>query len=528
MTTPVEREYVTFRRGEVREIILANFREGLRAKTDPETGLPFTESTIKRVTQEGSRFYVEADADDLVLMAVGKRAEFLSQQLSHDRAGHAFLVERHSVLWDEPFLPGFSATGQVLATGNPGATYVGSTTIPDQLATYGVDQRGNRYQVYIGGVADADREAELTLASIDTGIETNIPVGEKIRWVNPPIGSDPEATVIDADFSGGQPPENDADYQDRLGARIRHKPAAGNAAQFRAWCRESSVSVDDGFIYPAAFNAGSVLAVVLQKRGSTVGPNARLPSAGVLTAVEDRIVPPASPVVPPHVHVVVVAPQARSTNMVLLLDLLRGSATGWEDVEPFPSSRGALSSVAITTVTSQSNFQITSGAAGQLPGAVAGPLAGVHLMVWNDAISAFERLDVSTVEDLGAGVYRVLLSAAPVKTLVVGDYVSPSTARRDAIAQGVTEYFDSLGPGEVVDLDTDVRGSVAFRRPIPSEEAPQRAGQAVINFITESLGSALADAQLDVISVSTPSVPTDPLDGPELLVPGKLNVLPLS
>jgi hypothetical protein len=80
----------------------------------------------------------------------------------------------------------------------------------------------------------------------------------------------------------------------------------------------------------------------------------------------------------------------------------------------------------------------------------------------------------------------------------------------------------------VVDLTTDVRGSVAFRRPIPSEEFPARAGQSIITFISEALGSALADAQLDVISVSTPSVPTDPLDGPELIVPGKLNVLPLT
>lgn len=528
MTAPTELEFHVFRRGEVREIILANFRNGLRAKIDPETGITFAETTIKRVTQEGSRFYVEADSDDLIMMALGKRAEFLSQQLSHDRAGHAFLEDRHAVLWDEPFLPGFSATGTVLATGAPGTTYIGSTSVPDELATFGVDPRGNRFQVFIGGVADANGEVELTLASIDTGSETNIEVDTVIRWSNPPIGSDPEATVIDQDFTGGQPPENDQDYIDRLGSRIRHKPAAGNDAQFRAWAREASVSVEDAFIYPCAFNAGSVLVVVTQKRGGTSGPSARLPSAGVLTAVEDRIVPPASPVVPPHVHVVVIAPQTRSTNMVLLLSLLKGSGSGWEDVEPFPSSRGALSAVAITTLTTQQDFRITAGAAGQLPAGVAGPITGVHLMVWNDATSAFERLIVNTVTDVGGGVYHVLLTSAPGKILALGDYISPATNRRDAIAQGANEYFDSLGPGEVVDLTTDVRGSVAFRRPIPSEEFPSRAGQSIITFISEALGSALADAQLDVISVSTPTVPTDPLDGPELIVPGKLNVLPLT
>jgi hypothetical protein len=248
----------------------------------------------------------------------------------------------------------------------------------------------------------------------------------------------------------------------------------------------------------------------------------------VLTAVEDRIVPPLSPVVPPHVHVVVVSPTAVSSSIVLLLSLQKGSAAGWEDVEPFPESRGVLAGTLITTVTTQVNIQVTAGSAGQLPGAATGPLTGVHVMVWDSAISAFERLDVNTVEDLGAGVYRILLNSAPSKVLAVNDRISPATARRDTLAAAIVEYFDSLGPGEVVNLDTDVRGSVAFRQPIPSEELPSRAGQSVITFIADALGSALADAQLDTISTSTPPVPSDPIDGPGLIVVGHVNVLPLT
>jgi len=527
MTAPVEREFVVYARGEARELMLATWREALRSKIDPDTGALFTEDTIRLVTQPDSRFYAEADAVDLALMGQGKRAEFLSQQVSHDRASSAFLRNRHAPTWGESYLPGFSSTGTVAATGTPGTSWVGSTTLPDALATFGVDPAGNRYQVYVGGIADANGEATLQLASLDLGLETNIPVGTVIRWSNAPGGSDPTAIVNGVDFSGGQPPENDQDFVDRLGARIRHKPAAGNDAQFRAWAREASVSVEDAFIYPTAFHAGSVLVAVTQKRGNTQGPNARIPSALVLAAVTARLVPPGSDVVPPRVRALVVPPQATSSDALLLLSLLKGTSSGWADVEPFPTSRGALSSIVITSTTSQTLFSITSGAAGQLPGGVAGPLSGVSLMAWNPATSRFVSLNVNTVTDAGGGVYDVALNSAPNFTIGNGTFISPDTARRDAIAEGVEEYFDSLGPGEVVALATDARSVTAFRRPRPSEEYPQRAGQAIVSFVSDALQAAAADIQLDVISVATPAVPTDPADGPELLVIGGLNVLPL-
>jgi uncharacterized phage protein gp47/JayE len=528
VTAPTEREFVVYARGEVRELILANYRNGLRTKTDPDTSDLFTEDTIRLVTQEGSRFYVWADSVDLALLGAGKRAEYLAQQISHDRASSAFLKSRHAPLWGEEFLPGFSSTGTVLATGTAGTTWVGSTDLPDALATTGTDPAGNRYQVYITGVADADGNAELTLASIDTGDEVNIAVGTKITWTNPPPGSAPTAEVITEDFDGGSPAEDDAAFSARLGARIAHKPAAGNDAQFRAWAREASVAVEDAFIYPTAFNAGSVLVVPVQKRGSSTSPTARIPNATVLTAVTERVVPPASPVVPPHVRVMVVAPVPATTDVALLLSLLKGSSVGWADADPFPPwPNGAVDFVEITLVTTQLNVRVDTGTAGQLPGGVAGPLTGVSLMVWKATTGGFEVLDVASVADLGGGIYRIILNAPASFTLALGDLISPLTLRHSAIALGARNYFDSLGPGEVVNLSSDPRGVSAFRRPPPSEEFPARAGQAIITDISEALGSALADAQLDQITVAVPTVPSDPSDGPELIVIGKLAVYPL-
>ncbi len=169
MTFTIEREFVVYRRGDTRELILAFFREGLRNLVDPDTGEIFTEDTLRLTTQFGSRFYVQADADDLALMAGGKRAEFFVQQLRIDRAGSAWLRIYHATEWGEGFLPGFGGVGVVLATGNPGTTWVGSTVVPDSAAVFAIDPAGNRYQVLVSASADANGQAELTLGGIDTG-----------------------------------------------------------------------------------------------------------------------------------------------------------------------------------------------------------------------------------------------------------------------------------------------------------------------------------------------------------------------
>lgn len=518
MSTPNEREFAVFRRGEIREDILRFFRNGLRNLVDPETGDLFTEDVIRKATTAGSRFYVEADAIDLACQGVQKRDEFLAQQIRVDRAGSAFLVNFHAVTWGETYLPATGGTGDIVATGLPGTTWIGSTTVPDPFATFGTDERGNRFQVLVSGIADPDGEATLVVIGIDGGLETNLAPGAEIRWSNPPAGSDPTA-VVATQFTGGGPAETDAEFSARLAARIRHKPGAGNDAMVRALARAASNAVEDAFVYPCAMNAGSVLVAITQKRGSTVGPNGRVASAGVLLQVQAAIVPPGSPDLPGQDFVAVLPDTPQPTNTVVQLALRKGSAAGWTDLQPFPPINGT-NAVAVSLVTTQTDWRITTSGAGQLPSGVSS-LPGVGLMVWDVATSRFEQLQVATVTDLGGGVYRVQLSAAPTHTIAVGDWISPATLQMTALAEAVEAYFDSLGPGEVVNLSSDVLAARAFRRPIPSEEYPARAGQSLITFIAEALGAVAADATLASNTVSTPSLPADPIDGPRRITLGK-------
>ncbi len=519
MGTPTEREFAVFRRGEVREDILRFLRNGLRNLPDPQTLETFTEDTIRKATTSGSRFWTEADAIDLACQGIQKRDEFLAQQIRIDRAGTSFLQNFHAVQWGETYLPATGGTGTLLATGLTGTTWIGSTTVPDPFATFGTDEAGKRYQVLVSGIADADGEAVLIVIGIDGGLETNLAPGAEIRWSNPPAGSNPTA-LVQTQFSGGGPEETDAEFSARLAARVRHKPGAGNDAQIRALARAASNAVEDAFVYPCAMNAGSVLVSITQKRGVTTGPNARVASAGVLLQVQAAIVPPGSPDMPAQAFVVVVPDTPQAADTVVQLALRKGSAAGWTDLQPFPPVNTGSGAVAITLLSTQTDFRITTSAAGQLPSGVLS-LAGVGLMVWDVATSRFETLQVALVSDLTGGVYRVQLATPPVHTLALGDWISPASLQKDSLAEAAEAYFDSLGPGEVINLSTDVLAPRAFRRPIPSEEYPSRAGQSLITFIAEALGAVASDATLTSISATSPTVPTDPVDGPRRITLGK-------
>ena len=83
-----------------------------------------------------------------------------------------------------------------------------------------------------------------------------------------------------------------------------------------------------------------------------------------------------------------------------------------------------------------------------------------------------------------------------------------------------------LGPGEVVDLEADTRAPRAARFPDPIERFPQRAGSAVITTIQNTLPGAVTTGELLATSSTLPTLPSDPTDGPRMLVCGKIAVYP--
>lgn len=541
MTAPDTREFVTFPRGHVRDkILLAHFRNQLRAYVNPDTGAVFTEDEIARATQPGTRFYAEADAIDILGQATQARAAFFADQVDPSRANTRMLEDFHANLWLGPDarLPAVGATGTVRWVATVGTIFPGSYTLDDPSAFVATDANGNRYQCLVTVVAGASGYADLSVQGIDGGFVTNLDPDTSLRGsLNTPLGAQPQGTVqaqvgdASAGLSGGFDVETDKELADRVEERVRFRPASGNGAHFVAWARQASVAVQTAFVYSCALHAGSVLVCVLEKRDTSAdnGPEARIASAGTLTAATAYLVPPASPVVPERAYVVVTTAVPEATDLVCRLSMSQGTGGGWFDVEPWPAPTepavaSQISQAQISALVSQLSFTI-SVEDSPLPGNVTSLTApnAPAFMAWDEATSRFEQLDVLSVTDNLNDTFAVVLSTAPTITLAVGSRISPYTDRAETIALALEAYFDALGPGEMIEA-TDVRFARNARYPRPSQKWPARVGQALGSALSDALGGVAADAELTYSSATLPTLPADPLDGPSILTLGAVNL----
>ena len=546
MTTkaPADREFEVRARGELRDrVVLANFREGLRKQNNPETGLPFTDEEIRRATQPKSRWYNEAQAIDDYDQLEQRKALFMADQVRPERASTKWLRDVHGALYGLTPLSATGGSGSVLVTGTAGTILLYSTTLGDATAYVARDPAGNTYQVIANATIGVGGTCTATLKAITPGASTNPDVGtvltltgaldapvDVLTWTRRDPGMNATCTVT-SEFRGGTDDETDAEYLSRLFGLIRYKEGAGNDPQIRAWGRQASNAIEDAFVYPCAFYAGSLMVAVTQKRGTATGPLARIPTADVIATAVQFLTPPNSPVLPTPPHVLVVPVNSSPTDVQMRLEMAAGSTSaGWTDARPFPSYHATAP--AITVVTTQTDIRISCPADATLPGQVAlATLSGAnapHLMVWNAATSRFVVLNVSSVQDLGGSVYRVILASAPGDlVLAVGQWVSPVATVNALIAETVEQYFDTLGPRELFDIATDPRGSRCIRHPSTSEEYPYRAGALLVTRVIDALGGASADGSLASMTLTEPPYPTSLLDGPNMLTLQKLAVYAL-
>ena len=531
LAAPVDREFRILQRGHVRDnVVLANFRQGLRALTNPETGLPFTEDEIARATREKSRWYVEAQAIDDCGQGEQRNALYMADQIRVERASSSWLVNYHGRLFNVGYLPAEGGGGPVTARGVPNTIVVGSTTLNDPTAHKARDASGKLYQVVATVVCDLSGNAAITMRAIDTGAATNLAPGTKLTWTYRDPNLEPQATVAEQ-FVGGVDRETSGELGERIASILRYRPGAGNDAHFAAWAREATNAIERGFVYPCALHAGSTIVAVTKKRAGIMGPNGRLVAGQLLGTAIDYLTPPSSPVVPNKNFVIVTPTQNQSCDVALRIALAKGSIGGWTDAQPFPSFHEVTPSIIV--VNSQTSFDFAAPADTHLPGAE--PLATLNapnaprLMLWKEDTSEWVTLSVASVQDLGATpvqMYRVTLTAPPAMTIALGQFVSPATERAAAIAGGMVDYFDDLGPGPLFDGDTDVRGPRCRRFPLAEEEYQYRADATVGARVQEALGG-VHGVQVATLSREVPDYPTSPQLGPHMLVLGRAGIYPL-
>jgi uncharacterized phage protein gp47/JayE len=516
LTVQRNREFALFRRGELRDDTLADYRNWLRAAINEETGEPFDEETIAAATAQGGRYWNESDSLDLVLQARQAAALWLANQGAVEKAGTGYLRGHHAPLWRVNPLPAVGGSGRVAAKAAAGTVFVGSTTLGDSAAHVATDPAGLRYQVLTTEVVPASGAEVLTLVGLDAGPQTNLAAGVSLSWSNPPPQSEPTCATVEQ-FRGGRLAETDAELRQRVEDIIRHRPGAGNLAHVRAWARESSVAIEDAFVYASGMGPGSTVVAIVQRRSGATGPTAREPTAAVLSSAVSYLVSPGSRVVPGHWHVVVVPAVSEPSDASIRLALPRASDHGWSDRKPWPEY---VNNPAIVTAVLADGFEMSCDTPPP-----SGSGSAPTLMRWNQQASAFESVAVQAVFSLGADEYRVVVEG-PVAARV-GDYISPMTPIHALISGAAERYFDGLGPSEVIAPDTTPFDHVAARFVEPNERFPYRAGSGLALRVADSLDIVSSDADLASMTLKSPSIPASPMDGPRFLTLGNLAVYAL-
>jgi uncharacterized phage protein gp47/JayE len=506
-----DRPFAVIPVGGFRVQILLQWSTFLRSSVNPETGAAFTEAEIRRATAKGGRWWIDAEAIDQVAQVSQAQAAWLADQILPETASTSW-IEAHARQWlDHPeLLEATGSVGTVTAVAPAGTTFEGSSTPEDVTAHYALDAQGRRYQVLADVVTPSNGLATLSLFAIDPGDETNIEIGDVLTWGFGPAGAEPPTITVN--FIQGTDRETDAERARRVADTIRHKPAAGNWAHFRAWARDAANWVEDAFTYPCALYAGSVLVSPLAKRAGASGPTARIPAD--VSDVVAYLTPPDSTVMAGDPLVLVVAPTSEPVTMYIGILMPVSTSAGWADPTPWPGYTATRST--IQTLTTQTSFRINSTTS--LPSSYV-----PRIMAWNITASRWVELDVDTITAAGGSNYDVVLNAAPSFTLAAGDPISPFTELHDLIAEAAEAYFDSLGPGEVV-AATDPRIGRAFRSPKGNETKPSRAGAAILGWLTDALGVVADHAELDTVSTTTPTVPGAAELGPRLLTLGDLGI----
>lgn len=526
MSAPADREFRLFRRGEIRELILNYFRDGLRRKVNPETSQYFTEDEIAVATAPGTRWYRQAQADDDYAQSEQRRALFLANQLQIDRACSQYLKDYHGRQWDpEGMLPATGGGGQVAVSGTPGTHVIGSSTIGDSSAYWGRSSNGARFQVFLSVNVGSNSSVLATLVAMDPGAHTNLAPGEIITWAFKDPNMAPTATVA-TQFQGGADEETDAEWAARIIADIRHKPGGGNDAQQRAWARRSGSDIEDAFIYPCALGSGTLLICILSKRSTVLGPFARIAGAQTIARATSYLVPPGSPIEPSPPRIVVTTAFPESANAGITLSLPSGSANGFLDAVPFPTYSGSGDLPAVSAVDG-TNITITC------PNNADAPYTfdDAHqpkLFAWNSTESRFVALSFgTTLRRSSTNTYTLTLTGS-LTWLQTGTVISPQFARHALVSSKIVEYFDERGPGELfADNSTDIRAERCIRFPETSEEKPCKIGDDLATRVIEVFGGSTVDATA-TLSKTSPTIPNSQLLGPRILVAGEVGIYPTS
>ncbi len=418
---------------------------------------------------------------------------------------------------------------EILASGARGKiriTVLGATTIVN--GTEGTYPNGLRWRT-VGAVVNPADQSEIDVEAIDTGENTNLKAGEKVRFATAPTNVAEEAAVSASEpLTGGDDGESDARKRDRILNARRNRPAGGNWGQLRQWALDSLGGVQDAYAYPALGGPGSCKVVAIREFEPSIGDYSRELTAAQTQAVRTYIQTKTG--IPQETVVQTVADQELDVTILVTLpasSLSGGSGQGWTDPAPWPPLLPADADVVTITSVGSANDVLTVSAA-----TTAAPVAGQTHVAWWSAVDRKFRTRLVTAQS-GATTAWVLTLESPLigdtgAGPQAGDYICPAAFNLETYGDIWIQLLQRFGPGE----NTSDAGRLprALRHPLVTDEDPTDITNTTLSQWSNGYpksGDSAAHAgfpeitgfELGYASATTPTVPTTVDDPPNVFVP---------
>jgi len=140
----------------------------------------------------------------------------------------------------------------------------GATVPSDRSLTHVAS--GLTFETRSSGTIPSGGYLDVDIAATSTGAQTNLEVGEELRWDSVPTDLDDTASLV-LELRDGRDAELDEAASARLAARIAEGNAGGNRNDWEHWAIESAPYVESAYIYRHRRGLGT-LDVAALKAGS--------------------------------------------------------------------------------------------------------------------------------------------------------------------------------------------------------------------------------------------------------------------
>lgn len=348
--------------------------------------------------------------------------------------------------------PAVGSSGYVLARTAVG----GSTIFADDELTY--PPTGNRYTV--AATALYANGGQVPIVGVDTGLGSDLPAGAELEWTNPRPGCESLAPVWSEGLTGGREQAAAEEYKALIRERRKSPVGVGNEAAYLALiedARAHGIAVQKAFVYPAIKGTGTIGCTFIMRPITPGG--SRIPSTAQLGIMGATLEGAFS-----FDDGIFMVAMAEQTAAVSFLAAWKANATGWADINPFPSYiSGAQMAVSGSISITSSSFRVVTS------GTSARPVVGQTIALYDASTASFKKKRIASVTQVVANkqwnlTFDMSANASDDFVPAAGALVSPWSDSLNLITGAVVGYFDAMGPGEMVSTFYD-RGRRQKRQP---------------------------------------------------------------